>query len=363
MTRADGRNHELSNEPNEKSTTVQTDDPEPRESDSSTAHDYEQNRENESVTPETRSEVLKRDGHRCQICGREGPERGGLATLHVHHIERDPADIDENAPENLTTLCRSCHSWVHQQSTPADAPVTLSEADLSVLLPQDIEILRFLAESGPARTGRIADALTANLSMTAVRERLAVLMGLDNMVESRDRQIIDQDVESGEWGLTEHIEHSARGHIPDDPQALLQRMEDEQVRQALERGCDRQEIMNVLDISRRTTFHREKRAYAYDFPLDVFRRSGRGGQHPAGNSTSETIDEADTDSSGADEQQRLDSVPHGAEDGSQTAGSRESVQDRPDDSIDESVVSENKTVVREQLQTAITALQQINAEL
>jgi len=79
--------------------------------------------------------------------------------------------------------------------------------------------------------------------MTAVRERLAVLMGLDNMVESRDRQIVDQDVESGEWGLTEHIEHSARGHIPDDPQALLQRMEDEQVRQALERGCDRQDIM------------------------------------------------------------------------------------------------------------------------
>jgi hypothetical protein len=363
MTEADGH-HEFSNESNEQM-TGEADDAETRTSDSAASHGYDQDRENESVTAETRSEVLARDGHRCQVCGREGPERGGLATLHVHHIERDPVGVAENGLENLTTLCRSCHSWIHQQSTRADAPVTLTEADLSVLLPQDIEILRFLADEGPARTGKIADALTAELSMTAVRERLAVLMGLDNMVESRDRQIVDQDVESGEWGLTEHIEHSARGHIPDDPQALLQRMEDEQVRQALERGCGRQEIMNVLDISRRTTFHREKRAYAYDFPLDVFRRSGRGGQHPAGNSTSETTDEADTDSSGADEQQRLDSVARGVEDGSQTgpAGQTKSAQDSQDDTSEAKTVNEGKAVVREQLQTAITALQRINTEL
>ncbi|MFC6989930.1 hypothetical protein ACFQJD_16755 [Haloplanus sp. GCM10025708] len=151
--------------------------------------------------------------------------------------------------ENLTTLCRSCHSWIHQQSTRADAPVTLTEADLSVLLPQDIEILRYLADEGPAQTGKIADSLTAELSPTTVRERLAVLMGLDNQVETRDRQIVDQDVQTGAWGLTGQIEHSARGHIPSDPQALIQRVEDEQVRQALERGCNRQTVMDVLDIS------------------------------------------------------------------------------------------------------------------
>jgi len=92
-------------------------------------------------------------------------------------------------------------------------------------------------------------------------------MGLDNLVGSRDRQIVDKDVETGEWGLTEQVETSARGHIPDDPQLLLQRMEDEQVRQALERNCDRTAIINVLGISRRTTFNKHKRACAYDFPL------------------------------------------------------------------------------------------------
>ena len=363
MTRADGH-HEFSNESNEQTTTSEPDGAETRTSDSAASHDYEQNRENASVTPETRSDVLARDGHRCQVCGREGPERGGLATLHVHHIERDPVGVAENDLENLTTLCRSCHSWIHQQSTRADAPVTLTEADLSVLLPQDIEILRYLADEGPAQTGKIADSLTAELSPTTVRERLAVLMGLDNQVETRDRQIVDQDVQTGAWGLTGQIEHSARGHIPSDPQALIQRVEDEQVRQALERGCNRQTVMDVLDISRRTTFHKEKRACAYDFPLDAFRRGGRGGQHPGGDTTSETADEADVNSSSSDEQQRLDSVGHGVGDStpSDPTGLGESVQGDQEDR-DESTPDEGNAMVREQLQTAIAALQRINAEL
>jgi len=229
----------------------------------------------ETVDPKTRAEVLDDYSHRCQGCGRRGPEENGLATLHVHHIERNPDGMDEHDKENLTVLCRPCHSWLHQQSTPADSPVKITDADQSVLLPQDIEILRVLADDGPARTGEIAAELTANLSVSSVRERLWVLMGLDNLVGSRDRQIVDKDVETGEWGLTEQVETSARGHIPDDPQLLLQRMEDEQVRQALERNCDRTAIIDVLGISRRTTFNKHKRACAYDFPLNVFNRGGR----------------------------------------------------------------------------------------
>ena len=318
---------------------------------------------NESVTPETRADVLERDGYRCQVCGRGGPERGELATLHVHHIDRNPVDLDENALANLTTLCRSCHSWVHQQTPPAQAPVKLTEADKDVLLPQDIEILRYLEDEGPARTGDIADELTADLSVTAVRERLSVLMGLDNMVEPRDRQIVDKDLDTGEWGLTEQIENSARGHIPDDPRMLLQRIEDEQVRQALERGCDRDAIMDVLDVSRRTTFHKQKRAYAHDFPLDAFRRSGNGGQHPAGEATSET--EPTTDADDVDEQQQLDAVVEDDKDGAQTepVGLRESEQEGQNDSDDGTASDKGNVVVREQLQTAITALQRINAEL
>ena len=229
----------------------------------------------ETVDPETRGEVLEQYGHRCQGCGRCGPGAGGLATLHVHHIERNPDGMDEHELENLSLLCRVCHGWLHLKHTTADSPVELTGDDEPVLLAQDIEILRFLENHGPARTGDIASGLSSKLSATALRERLWVLMGLDNLVETRDRQIVDKDVETGEWGLVDQIETSVRGHIPDDPKLLLQRMEDEQVRQAIGRGCDRSDIIDVFDVTRRTTFHKEKRAAAYDFPLDAFSRGGR----------------------------------------------------------------------------------------
>ncbi len=249
--------------------------------------------------------MLAKYGYRCQSCGRRGPEKGGLATLHVHHIERDPDEMNEHDLENLTLLCRSCHSWLHQQSTPEDSPVELTEADQCVLLAQDIEILRYLADQGPARTGDIVSGVPTDLSVSAVRERLWVLMGLDNLVETRDRQIVDKDVETGEWGLIEQIENSARGHIPDDPQLLLQRMEDEQVRQALEHGCDRNDVIEVFGVSRRTTFNKQKRACAYDFPLSAFSRGGRPTDSERSDRGPTTTDTVTEDS---DEQQRLDAV-------------------------------------------------------
>jgi hypothetical protein len=123
---------------------------------------------------------LEKYNHCCQACGRRGFGNGGLATLHVHHIERDPDGMDEHDLENLTLLCRSCHSWFHQQSTPEDSPVEITEEDQSVLLPQDIEIMRYVADNGPDRTGDIASGLPSDHSVSSVREHLWVLMGLDN---------------------------------------------------------------------------------------------------------------------------------------------------------------------------------------
>lgn len=356
MTRDNEGEHELSNESNEYAETGDASE------DASVRHDDAPDRENASVTAELRTEVLSRDGYRCQTCGRRGPEQGGVATLHVHHIEREPVGIAENAPGNLTTLCRSCHSWVHQQKTPDEAPVSLTDADVSVLLPQDIEILQFLAAHGPARTGDVAAALTADLSVTAVRERLAVLMGLDNQVESRDEQIVDQDVETGEWGLTEQIEHSARGHIPTDPQALVQRVEDEQVRQALERGYNREVVTDVFDVSRRTTFHKEKRARAYGFPLDAFRRGGNGGQHPAGSAAGEV---ASTSESVDDAQQQLASGGEGtdAEGLGSVVASDASAQQERVDTDGGAPMDGDDAAVHQQLRMVIAALQQVTDEL
>ena len=256
----------------------------------------------ESVPAATRETVLDDYSYRCQACGRRGPEKGGLAALHVHHIERNPDGMDEHDEENLTVLCRSCHEWLHQQVDPTDAPVRLTDADQAVLLTQDIEILQVLADDGPLRTGAVAAALTPDLTVSSVRERLWVLMGLDNHVAERDRPLVDKDVETGEWGLIDQIETSARGHIPDDDQLLLQRMEDEQVRRALDRGCDREAVMAVLDVSQRSTFYKVKRACAYEFPLDAFSRGGR----PAAKAQKQ---DAESESgSDAETQQRLDDV-------------------------------------------------------
>jgi hypothetical protein len=191
----------------------------------------------------------------------------------------------------------------------------------------------------------------------AVRQRLWVLMGLDNIVDSRDTQIVDKDTETGEWGLTEQIENSARGHIPDDPQLLFRRMEDEQARQALERGCDRQEVVNVLEVSRRTTFNKVKRAHAFDFPLDAFKKDGQ----PADSDRSES-DTTETPPDNED-QQRLDTVadqqpsPADQPDARDYTDTRSANADagNPDDTTD--------TDVSAQLAHALAALQEVHKAL
>lgn len=60
----------------------------------------------EPYTPEfnrrLKRAIRERDNHQCQICG--APENG--RTHHVHHIDYDKAHSE---PENLITLCISCH--------------------------------------------------------------------------------------------------------------------------------------------------------------------------------------------------------------------------------------------------------------
>ena len=50
---------------------------------------------------ESRSIVLKRDDYTCTTCGKRNTDTRGVV---VHHL-----DYTSNDPENLTTLCVSCH--------------------------------------------------------------------------------------------------------------------------------------------------------------------------------------------------------------------------------------------------------------
>lgn len=53
-----------------------------------------------------RQYVLHRDGYKCQACGTQGGK------LHVHHLES--RKTGGNAPDNLITLCKSCHDQLHR---------------------------------------------------------------------------------------------------------------------------------------------------------------------------------------------------------------------------------------------------------
>jgi hypothetical protein len=297
--------------------------------------------------------VFERDNYQCQACGDESQELGGPAKLRAHHMEYDPDGISPNAMSNLTTLCWGCHIWFHQQ-TPADAvPITLSKVYQTELTPTDYEILKFLAEHGPASTGEVEAVLTVEFSNTSARERLQKLMGFDNKVSGADRQLIGQDRVTGDWGLPDDIARPTRGHDPDESQTFYQRVEDELVRQALARGVDRQAVMDVFDVCRRTTYHKEKRANAYEFPLNSYRRGGAGGQHPGTASTDD--DASGTQSPSADGDQvdgEGDAGEAGHEDASSTlgeSGGDTSVAPDASGAIDPAVVQQVTEAVIEQL--------------
>jgi HNH endonuclease len=55
-------------------------------------------------------EVLKRDGWRCQSCGR-------MEDLQVHHIQ-SRSRLSDDAEENLVTLCAKCRQEIHLQRQP-----------------------------------------------------------------------------------------------------------------------------------------------------------------------------------------------------------------------------------------------------
>lgn len=57
----------------------------------------------------TREYILFRDGHKCRCCKGETKDH----VLNVHHIES--RETGGNAPNNLVTLCKTCHDNFHAQ--------------------------------------------------------------------------------------------------------------------------------------------------------------------------------------------------------------------------------------------------------
>lgn len=223
----------------------------------------------DSIPPAKREERADHDGFECQTCGAEGPRAGGSAILHVHHKQPDPADRDRHDIRNLVTLCVDCHSWQHDRPTADTIPIDITPADKRVLRPHDYIILRVLHDYGPLTTTQVHERIGINITTQTVRERLWILAGLDYEVPTRDTPLIAKDAATEKWGLHDQIAFPERGQIPEDMRTFMQRIEDELVRRAVARGCDRETIANVFGVVERTIWYRQRRAQAYDFPLDA----------------------------------------------------------------------------------------------
>ena len=69
--------------------------------------------EREDIPDKIKREVLERDHYRCRVCGKgseKRKKRKKASGLVVHHIIPD----GPSTPDNLITLCRTCHMYVHR---------------------------------------------------------------------------------------------------------------------------------------------------------------------------------------------------------------------------------------------------------
>lgn len=215
-----------------------------------------------------RAEILDRDGYRCQVCGRLGPEQGGNIDLEAHHMQEDPMLVDRDHPDNGTTMCIPCHHLVTHRTTVDDLPFDIDDVAAEVnLLSKDFEILIYLFEHGPATTSEICE-VTSEYSRTSITERLWTLMSVDREVDSLDEPLIDKDLDSAEWGYPGDIGRTVRGRIPDSEEELMNRLREELLRRLLKTGVSHSSLALFFGRSRRATFYMNKRAGAIRLPLN-----------------------------------------------------------------------------------------------
>jgi hypothetical protein len=79
----------------------------------------------DGLPADVRREVNERDGGRCRWCGRT--DRG----VDLHHI-RYRKGVADDVPENLVSLCRACHGFVH--GTPRTTGVRISKGVAQIVL-------------------------------------------------------------------------------------------------------------------------------------------------------------------------------------------------------------------------------------
>ena len=150
----------------------------------------------------TREYVLYRDGHECRLCGgrRKDP------VLEVHHKVRR-IDGGSDRPENLITLCSTCHNLLHKGEIKADFKKSKGYKAETLMSAMRWELLKRLrAEHGKERVSMTFGYITKNTR---------ILHGLEKSHHTDARCIAKhpEAVSNGEWYVARKLRcHNRKIH-------------------------------------------------------------------------------------------------------------------------------------------------------
>ena len=136
----------------------------------------------------TREYVLYRDGHECRLCGgrRKDP------VLEVHHKIRR-IDGGSDRPDNLITLCSTCHDLLHKGEIKADFRKPKGYKAEALMSVMRWELLRRLrAEYGEENVSMTFGCITKN---TRIRHKLEKTHRIDARCIARHPEAVSD----GEW--------------------------------------------------------------------------------------------------------------------------------------------------------------------
>ncbi|MHB9286453.1 sigma factor-like helix-turn-helix DNA-binding protein [Halobacteriales archaeon Cl-PHB] len=207
------------------------------------------------IPQSVRKEVLEAVNYSCELCPARGTERGGDATLHLHH-RRSPIAGGGNDPDNIVVLCADCHHHHHSSRTdPEEVETNLEATDIDPT-PADIKLINAVEQIAPATTGALAEE--AGISDVHALRRCYALAAANVVCKTENK----------EWDLAERVDEPLRGKLPENPEKAARHARDDVLRRMHDHGeMSYSEIAEIVGLSERTVPIAINRARAFDPPI------------------------------------------------------------------------------------------------